>query len=101
METVTIGNDRLQIYTDFIQFKDHSKSNSNLLIYWIKDLKDSRPRLITAFPVQENFLKLVFDPTKLGPDQEIKIRYNGLSIALGQSYPKPLKGLRVKMTGPK
>lgn len=66
---------------------DPSQKNSHLLIYTLAPDNDSKnQKLVTVFPVESSFKDQIADPTKLGENQPIQLRYNGYHRAL---YQKP------------
>ncbi len=78
LEVVSNSEFYLELRTDIVPFK-RPATNQALLIYSIDYHlvgKDSHPRLITAFPVQEEFAKGLFDPTQLGDQVQLRLKYN-------------------------
>ena len=76
-------NDRfyLEMRTDVVMFtKPNTKGkNTALLIYSIdfhSQGQAARPRLINAFPVDNNFVTAVFNPAGLGEGVQLKLKYN-------------------------
>ena len=76
-ETVCFDDFSVTLYTDLIPFKyvSEQSDNTHLLIYSIRDSRESYPQLITLFPVGiETILQLILQDQ--GPVQDIKFRYN-------------------------
>ena len=82
-ETAQNENFYLEIRTDIIPFT-HSNSRGTdtaLLIYSIDFRAPSdpaKPKLITAFPVNDAFTKGLFDPATLGDQQVLQLKYNAV-----------------------
>lgn len=81
VEVVTLENATLEIRTDIVHFPKTNLrgANTNLLIYSVDyrpNGAEARPRLITAFPVQQTTAKGVFEPSLLGESLPIKLNYN-------------------------
>jgi hypothetical protein len=85
-----VDNDQfyLELRTDIVPFTQPNPKGTDtaLLIYSIDyhlagDAPN--PRLITAFPVQGSFAKGLFDPTQLGEQKQLQLKYNAaLPVAL-------------------
>jgi hypothetical protein len=52
------------------------KENSYLLIYSILNLKNESEALITMFPISKNAYEALINPSGLGPDKTITVKYN-------------------------
>jgi hypothetical protein len=84
---------RLELRTDIVTFPRANPygKNTALLIYSIDYRKDSRensrPRLITVFPVEAGFAANLFNPSNLGDHVPLKLKYNA---AITDSLPEHL-----------
>jgi hypothetical protein len=76
-EEVQLSGDRkVTLRTDFIPFIKTRSGNSHLLIYSVYDSALHRAYLVTAFPVNEGFVKNATAPGGLGRNKSIQTRYN-------------------------
>ncbi len=78
-ETVDLAQGRrVTIRTDFFPFggTPRPQSNQALLVYSVKDSAQAGPRIVTAFPVAQNFIERTLDRTHLGAGKPIATRYN-------------------------
>lgn len=84
-ETVRLvnGSDTrtIELRTDVVRFKrlpaEAGNTNSFLLVYSLVDSARPGPRLISGFPVSQDYVDALFDPAKLGEDRPVRVRYNG------------------------
>jgi polar amino acid transport system substrate-binding protein len=84
-ETVRLvnGSDTrtVELRTDVVRFKqlpaEAGNTNSFLLVYSLVDSARPGPRLISGFPVSQDYVDALFDPAKLGEDRPVRVRYNG------------------------
>jgi hypothetical protein len=82
--------------TDIVPFAN-PQTNTQLLVYSVVDPAVSeKPRLITAFPVTDDFAKMVFDPAKLGQGLPVITRYNAYVPAITDSA-TPITGKRARI----
>lgn len=65
--------------------KQEKEENDYLLIYSINDLRINKEFLITAFPVNNETHDKILDPTGLGPNQKIAVRYNAYLEGAGNN----------------
>ncbi len=92
-ETVSLpGGRKVTLRTDFVPFLKPAGGNSYLLIYSVRDSALKHAYLVTAFPVNEGFVKSVTDPAGLGRDKPVQTRYN--AYVDGFTGVAGLKGLR-------
>ncbi len=83
-EAVKIDNRIVLLRTDFVSFP-HGKTkseNSHLLIYSVSSSAQIHPVLITAFPVQEDFVAKKTNPKTLGEKVQITTQYNAFVSGL-------------------
>ena len=67
----------VEIRTDLVRFQNSAgTTNTNLLIYSIRDGARSDAKLITAFPVVDSFVEQLTRANDLGTNRPIKTRYN-------------------------
>ncbi len=67
---------KVTLRTDFVPFAKASGGNSQLLVYSVYDSAQHRAYLVTAFPVNDGFVKSVISPSGLGSDKPVQTRYN-------------------------
>jgi hypothetical protein len=92
-EEVTLpGGRAVTLRTDFVPFSRVSGGNSHLLVYSYYDSAAGRAFLVTAFPVNEGFVKGALDPAGLGGDKPVQTRYN--AYVEGFTGAGPFKGRR-------
>ncbi len=65
--------------------KQEKEENDYLLIYSINDLRINKEFLITAFPVNTESHDKIVEPSGLGPNQKITIRYNAYLEGAGNN----------------
>jgi hypothetical protein len=78
-ETLSLpGGQTLEIRTDFVRFvrTDFASTNTELLIYSVRDSREKFAKLITLFPVTKGFSDAATSPAELGEHRLIKTRYN-------------------------
>ncbi|MCX5790604.1 MAG: hypothetical protein NTY45_00040, partial [Elusimicrobia bacterium] len=75
-EVALPGGRKVTLRTDFVPFAKVSGGNSQLLIYSVYDSGRHRAYLITAFPVNDGFVKSVIFPAGLGAGKPVQTRYN-------------------------
>ena len=76
-ETVSLaGGRKVTLRTDLVAFLKPAGGNSHLLIYSVRDSALKHAYLVTAFPVNEGFVKSVTDPAGLGENKPVQTRYN-------------------------
>jgi hypothetical protein len=75
-ETVLPGGRKISLRTDLAPFAREAGGNSHLLVYSVYDSAKGQAYLVTAFPVNEGFVKNVLSPSGLGPDKPVQTRYN-------------------------
>lgn len=71
----------LELRTDIVNFpKNNTQGSDQALLVYSVDYhavgEPSRPRLITAFPVQTSFAAGIFNPNGLGDEVPLKLKYN-------------------------
>jgi hypothetical protein len=86
-ETLRLGGRVVELRTDFVPWPERPSranagaGNSHLLIYSARDRTTGAealgPRLITLFPVREDFVERATARGRLGKNQPIQTRYNG------------------------
>lgn len=92
-ETVSLpGGRKVTLRTDLVPFVKNSGGNTHLLVYSVSDSALKHAYLVTAFPVNEGFVKSVTDPAGLGKDKPVQTRYN--AYVEGFTGNAGLKGLR-------
>ena len=92
-ETVSLpGGRRVTLRTDLVPFVKNSGGNTHLLVYSVSDSAKKHAYLVTAFPVNEGFVKSVTDPAGLGKDKPVQTRYN--AYVEGFTGEAGVKGLR-------
>jgi polar amino acid transport system substrate-binding protein len=71
----------VELRTDVVRLRQPpavaSGGNAFLLVYSLLDSARPGPRLITGFPVSQDYVDALFDPAKLGENQPVRVRYNG------------------------
>lgn len=76
-ETVSLaGGRKVTLRTDLVPFLKPAGGNSRLLIYSVRDSALKHAYLVTAFPVNEGFVKSVTDPAGLGGNKPVQTRFN-------------------------
>ncbi|MEI7529127.1 MAG: hypothetical protein WCK76_09290 [Elusimicrobiota bacterium] len=75
-EVLLPGGRTVVLRTDFVPFVKVSGGNSRLLVYSVYDSALGRASLISAFPVNEGFVKSVLSPGGLGSGKPVQTRYN-------------------------
>ena len=97
-ETVSLpGGRTLMLRTDLVSFIKPSGGNTHLLVYSVSDSALQHAYLVTAFPVNDGFVKSVTDPVGLGENQPMQTRYN--AYVEGVTGAAGLKGLRAVSSG--
>ena len=93
LETVSLpGGRKVTLRTDFVPFHKPSGGNSHLLVYSVLDSALEHAYLVTAFPVNEGFVKNATNPAGLGKSKPVQTRYN--AHVEGVTGVAGLKGLR-------
>lgn len=81
----------IELRTDVVRFKrspEAGNTNAFLLVYSLVDSARPGPRLISGFPVSQDYVDTLFDPAKLGEGRPVRIRYNGYVVELaGKELP--------------
>ncbi|OGR68250.1 MAG: hypothetical protein A2081_06050 [Elusimicrobia bacterium GWC2_61_19] len=75
-EVLLQGGRKVVLRTDFVPFKKAAGGNSHLLVYSVYDSAQRRAYLVTAFPVNEGFVKNAVAPAGLGAGKPVQTRYN-------------------------
>jgi hypothetical protein len=76
-ETLNLQKGRtVALRTDFVPFGRPQGGNSHLLVYSVLDSAAGPAHLITAFPVNEGFVKSALNPDNLGENKPVQTRYN-------------------------
>jgi len=70
------GGRKVVLRTDFVPFARVSNGNSHLLVYSVYDSALGRAYLVSAFPVNEGFVKSILSPSGLGSGKPVQTRYN-------------------------
>jgi hypothetical protein len=91
-EVALPGGRTVKLRTDLAPFRKPAGGNSHLLVYSVYDSAAGRAFLVTAFPVNSDFVRMVLDPANLGPDKPVQTRYN--ANVEGFTGAGPFKGLR-------
>ncbi|OGR42289.1 MAG: hypothetical protein A2X35_00880 [Elusimicrobia bacterium GWA2_61_42] len=91
-ETVLPGGRKIVLRTDFAPFLKAAGGNSHLLVYSVYDSARGRASLISAFPVNEGFVKNAISPAGLGAGKPVQTRYN--AYVEGLTGAGKFKGLR-------
>ncbi len=91
-EVALPGGRKVALRTDFVPFRQVSGGNSHLLVYSVYDSLQRQTRLITAFAVNEGFVKGAIAPAGLGADKPVQTRYNAYVDGFTGSV--KVKGLR-------
>ncbi len=92
-ETVSLpGGRKVTLRTDLVPFIKSSGGNTYLLVYSISDSSLKHAYLVTAFPVNDGFVKSVTDAAGLGKEMPVQTRYN--AYVEGFTGTAGLKGIR-------
>lgn len=75
-EVALPGGRKVALRTDFVPFLKKSGGNSHLLVYSVYDSAAKRAFLVTAFPVNEEFVERTVAPSGLGEGKAVQTRYN-------------------------
>ncbi len=70
------GGRRVDLRTDFVPFNKKAGGNTHLLVYSVYDSAAGQAYLITAFPVNADFVRNALDPAGLGGNKPVQTRYN-------------------------
>lgn len=86
-QTVEEATKDFVFVTNLVSFsrKKDKEENDYLLIYSIRDLRVNKEFLITAFPVNTVTANKILEPTGLGANQKITIRYNAYLEGAGNN----------------
>ncbi len=75
-EAVLPGGRKVALHTDFVPFLKKAGGNTHLLVYSVYDSAAKRAFLVTAFPVDEEFVERTVSPSGLGEGKAVQTRYN-------------------------
>ncbi|MDD5209818.1 MAG: hypothetical protein PHV36_10560 [Elusimicrobiales bacterium] len=75
-EVALPGGRKVALRTDFVPFLKKAGGNSHLLVYSFYDSAAKRAFLVTAFPVNEEFVERTVAPSGLGEGKAVQTRYN-------------------------
>lgn len=79
VEKLLAGPHTLEIFTDLVPFLNtptEPKASNHLLVYSYLDSREKGQKLVTAFPVNQDFVTRSLEPSRFGDKVSITVRYN-------------------------